>query len=353
MKALRWYGKKDLRVEDIPEPSAGNGEVKIKIEWCGICGSDLHEYEAGPIFIPNDAPHPVTGDKAPVTLGHEFAGTIVEVGEGVKGWKVGDRVAPDACFYCGTCEACQKGQYQLCNNLGFNGLAGDNGGFAEYSVVPAYQLYKLSENVDFEESALVEPLSVGVHALNKGRLTMGESVVIIGAGTIGLATLQAAKAAGAGNVIVVELASARKEIARKMGADFVIDPSETDLVSKVKEINNGSLADLAVECVGYEATVKSALDSLKKGGRAVIAGIFSSTGEGIIDWNDLVIGEKELIGTIGYNRDFATSIKLIDQGKINAKQYITKRIKLDDAVEQGFEELIKNKDEHIKIIVEP
>jgi (R,R)-butanediol dehydrogenase/meso-butanediol dehydrogenase/diacetyl reductase len=353
MKALRWYGKKDLRIENIPEPKPGKDEVKIKVEWCGICGSDLHEYEAGPIFIPTTSPHPITGDQAPITMGHEFAGTIVEVGENVKDWKVGDRVSPDACFSCGTCDSCRRGDYHLCESLGFNGLAADNGGFAEYSVVPAYQLYKLAENVDFEEGALVEPISVGVHALKKARLMMGESVVIIGAGTIGLATLQAAKAAGAANVIVVELAAARKDFAKKMGADYVIDPSTTDLVSRIKEVNNGRLADVAIECVGLEATLKSSLDSIRKGGRAVIAGIFSASGKGIIDWNDLVIGEKELIGTIGYNRDFATSINLINSGKINAKQYITKRIKLEDAVEEGFEELIKNKDKHIKIIVEP
>lgn len=353
MKALRWHGKKDLRIENIAEPKPGKDEVKIKVEWCGICGSDLHEYEAGPIFIPVGTPHPITGDQAPITMGHEFAGTIVEVGENVTNWKIGDRVSPDACFYCGTCDSCRRGDYHLCDNLGFNGLAGDNGGFAEYSVVPTYQLYKLSDNVDFEEGALVEPISVGVHALKKARLAMGESVVIIGAGTIGLATLQAAKAAGAANVIVVELAAARKEFAKKMGADYVIDPSQTDLVTKIKELNNGRLADVAVECVGMEVTLKSALDSIRKGGRAVIAGIFSNQGKGIIDWNDLVIGEKELIGTIGYNRDFATSINLINSGKINAKQYITKRIKLEDAVKEGFEDLIKNKDKHIKIIVQP
>ena len=351
MKALRWHGQKDLRVEDLPEPSPGPGKVKIKVEMCGICGTDLHEYEAGPIFIPTE-PHPITGKKAPVILGHEFSGTIVETGKGVAGWKVGDRVTPDACLVCGKCYYCKKGLYHLCDSLGFNGLASD-GGFAEYAIAPAYQLYKLDDKMSFEDGALIEPISVGVHALRKGRLLLGETVTIIGAGTIGLATLQAAKAGGAGKIFVVELTETRKKFAEKMGADRVIDPTRENPVDVVKSLNQGKLSDLTVECVGYEKTLQTAISLTMKGGRIVVAGIFSGQFKGDIPYNDIVIGEKELIGTIGYNEDFDRSIKLVASGRINAKDYITARVNLDDAVEKGFEELVRHKDKHIKILISP
>ncbi|MDA3886589.1 MAG: 2,3-butanediol dehydrogenase [Candidatus Delongbacteria bacterium] len=350
MKAARWFGKEDVKVVQIDESSPKSGEVKIKVEWCGICGTDLHEYEAGPIFIPTE-PHPVTGVKAPVTLGHEFSGTIVEIGEGVESWKVGDRVTPDACLVCGTCAYCKKGLYNLCDSLGFNGLASD-GGFAKYANVPDYQLYKLEDNMSFQDGALIEPIAVGIHAVKKSRLVMGETAVIIGAGTIGLAALKAAQAAGAGKVFILEISEARKEFARKLGADLVIDPTKEDIVEVIKEHNNGMLADVSIECVGLDITLKQAIITTRKMGRVAIAGIFSKPSSGI-DMNDIVIGEKELIGVIGYNYDFQTAINLVSKGIIKASDFITAEIELDDIVEKGFKELIKNKDSHIKILVKP
>lgn len=328
----------------------GFGEVKIKVGWCGICGTDLHEYEAGPIFIPTE-PHPITGITAPVTLGHEFSGTIVEVGEGVKNWKVGDRVTPDACLVCGKCAYCKQGLYNLCDSLGFNGLASD-GGFAEYAVVPAYQLYKLKDNMTLQEGALIEPIAVGIHAIKKSRLVMGETAVIIGAGTIGLAALKAAQAAGAAKTIVVEISEARKEFARKLGADVVIDPIKENLLDLIRENNDGKLGDVTIECVGLDLTLKQAISATKKMGRIAVAGIFSKPISGI-DMNDIVIGEKELIGVIGYNYDFQIAIDLVSKGIINAKDFITSEIDIDDINEKGFKELINNKDNHIKILVKP
>lgn len=350
MKAARWFGKEDVKVVQIDESKPGFDQVKIKVEWCGICGTDLHEYEAGPIFIPTE-PHPITGVKAPVTLGHEFSGTIVELGEGVTNWKVGDRVTPDACLICGECAYCRKGLYHLCDKLGFNGLASD-GGFAEYAIVPTYQLYKLANNMSFQEGALIEPIAVGIHAMKKSRLTMGETAVIIGAGTIGLAALKAAQAAGAGKVFVIEISESRKEFARKLGADVVIDPTKEDMVEIIKKHNDGMLADATIECVGLDITLKQALAATRKMGRIAVAGIFSKPSSGI-EMNDLVIGEKEIIGVIGYNYDFQTAINLVSKGIINASDFITAEIEIDDIVEKGFGELIKNKDNHIKILVKP
>jgi (R,R)-butanediol dehydrogenase/meso-butanediol dehydrogenase/diacetyl reductase len=211
MKAAVWYAQKDVRVVEVPEPPAPpKGWVKIKVAWCGICGSDLHEYIAGPIFIPVGTPHPLTGGTAPVTLGHEFSGTIVEVGEGVTKWKAGDKVAPDACQVCWECYSCKRMDYPCCEKLAFTGLH-TNGAFAEYVNVPAYTLYKVPDDMPFEIAAVVEPLAVGMHAVRRAPVMAGDNVVVFGGGTIGLSALQSAKAAGAAKVIVVEMAKARKD----------------------------------------------------------------------------------------------------------------------------------------------
>jgi len=351
MKAARWYGRKDVRVEEVPEPSSGKGEVKIKVEWCGICGTDLHEYEAGPIFIPT-SPHPITGKTPPVTLGHEFSGTIVEIGDGVSGWKKGDRVTADACIVCGECYSCKHGMYHLCEKLGFNGLALD-GGFAEYVVVPAYQLYKLDERMSFEEGALIEPISVGVHAV-RGRLKEGDTAAVIGAGTIGLVTLQAAKAAGATKIYVLEIAEKRKEFAKQFGADAVIDPTKEDAIEAIKKLNGGIGVDVAFECVGKETTLTEAIQVTHKGGRIVVAGIFAGPFSGNIPYNDISVGEREVVGSIAYNRgEFQYSIDFVADGRIKAKELVTKKISLNEIVDGGFEELLEHRDKHVKILVTP
>ena len=157
MKAARWHGVKDIRVEDIPEPKPGKGEVKIKVAWTGICGSDLHEYLAGPIFVPVGEEHPLSHDKAPITMGHEYCGTITELGEGVTGLSIGDRVAIEPIFACGTCPACLEGTYNLCDSLGFVGLSGGNGGLGAHIVVPARMVHKMPDALTKEQGALVEP----------------------------------------------------------------------------------------------------------------------------------------------------------------------------------------------------
>ena len=209
MKAAKWYGKKDIRIEDIPVPPApGPGEAQIKVAWCGICGSDLHEYLAGPIFIPVE-PHPLTGAKAPLVLGHEFSGEVVAVGEDVETVRVGDFVAPDACQHCGVCVNCREGRYNVCEKLAFTGLMAD-GAFAEYVNVPAELCYVLPDDFDLEAASLIEPLATGFKAARMAGSLLGHTAVVLGAGTIGLGTIMCAKAAGAAPVIAVETAAAIK-----------------------------------------------------------------------------------------------------------------------------------------------
>ena len=350
MKAAVWYGKKDVRVENVPEPPApGKGDVKIKVYQTGICGSDLHEYDAGPIFIPTEDPHPLTGRKAPLILGHEFSGEVVAVGEGVTNVGVGDRVAPDAAQHCGECYMCKVNRYSVCEKLAFTGLMTD-GAFAEYVNVPAYTCYKLLPELSNDAGALVEPLAVGFHAIRQGKLLLGDTAAVVGAGTIGLVTIQAARAAGASKVFAVELSKDRKEKAKGLGA-IVLDPTETDVAAAIQDQTDGQGVDVAFECIGKAATVNTCIQCAKRGGKIVVVGIFEKPGE--INYNDLVFQEKELLGSLAYSGEFDSAIALLADGRIKAEPLITGRIKLDDIVENGFEELLKNRDSNIKILVEP
>jgi (R,R)-butanediol dehydrogenase/meso-butanediol dehydrogenase/diacetyl reductase len=349
MKAAVWYGKGDVRVEETPNPpSPGRGEVKIKVHWCGICGSDLHEYLAGPIFIPVENPHPLTGKKAPIILGHEFSGEIAEVGEDVAGVRVGDRVTASASRSCGECFWCKRGETIICEKNAGTGLMAD-GAFAEFVNVPAYDIYRLPPEVSYEEAALAEPLAVGVHAMRKGRIQPGDNVVIVGAGTIGLATLQAARASGAKMIIVAEIAEARKEYARKLGATLVLDPSEVDIPTEVVKATNGVGADLGFECVGDPATAAMVLDSVRRGGKMVVVGIFEKPFD--LNLNSCVFFEKEIIGSLGYNDEFSTVLSFLVDGRLQAVPMITGKIGLDDILDGGFKELVENKDKNIKILV--
>lgn len=351
MKAAVWYGKKDVRVMDVPEPpSPAPGWVKIKVHWCGICGSDLHEYLAGPIFIPVDAPHPLSGAKAPIILGHEFSGEIVEIGEGVKGWNVGDRVAPEASQRCGECYLCKRNMYNICDVLAFTGLMID-GAFAEYVNVPANTLFKIPDGVSMEAGSLFEPMSVGVHAVNRAPLLAGDKVVIFGAGTIGLVTLQAAIAAGAAETYVIEIAGDRKKMAAANGATLVIDPTETDPVAKVKEMTGGLGADIAFECIGNHKTAVTAIDIVRKAGTIVLVGIFEQPSS--VYFQNITFTEKKIMGSLVYNGEYETVAQYLKDGRMKAEPLITGKIKLDDIIENGFNELVNNKDKNIKIIVEP
>jgi len=351
MKAAVWYGRKDVRVVDVPEPpSPGEGWVKVKVEWCGICGSDLHEYLAGPIFIPVAEPDALTGSKAPIILGHEFSGEVVEIGPGVKNVQVGDRVAPDACQVCWECYHCKRMNYSMCEKLAFTGLMTD-GAFAEYVNVPAYTMYKIPDDMSYEVAAVIEPIAVGIHAVRQAPVIEGDKVVVLGAGTIGLATLQAAKAAGASRVYVIEMAKARKEYALNMGATAVFDPREVDVVAKIKKLTNGLGADITFECVGNEKTAPLAIQLARKSGKVVMVGIFER--ESSFNFFEVTANEKHIIGSLAYNGEFATAIDLLNDGRLSAEPMITGKIKLEDIIERGFEELVNRKEANIKILVSP
>ncbi|WP_347352184.1 2,3-butanediol dehydrogenase [Intrasporangium sp.] len=351
MKAARFYGPGDIRIDEIPEPAVRPGTVKVEVQWCGICGTDLHEYLEGPIFAPPaGAPHPLTGETVPVTLGHEFAGVVAELGQGVAGLAVGDRVVVEPYIVCGRCDACQQGRYNVCATLGFVGLSGFGGGFSRYVVAEQRWIHPLGD-LGTDVGALVEPLAVAYHAVRLSGARAGHTGLVFGAGPIGLVTTAALRAAGVEQVIVVEPAGVRKTKAATAGADHVIDPTEADTVGSVMELTQGRGADVSFECAGIDAVLASAIRSTRAGGTCVNVAIWGH--QASVAMNDLVFREVSLVGSLAYANDHPATIRMIADGLVDPHQFITGRIELDDIVSAGFDELINNKEENVKILVRP
>jgi (R,R)-butanediol dehydrogenase/meso-butanediol dehydrogenase/diacetyl reductase len=350
MRAARFHGRGDIRVDDVPDPQVGPGQVEVGVDWCGICGTDLHEFLEGPIFIPQKgSPHPITGSELPVVMGHEFAGVVSALGPGVTGVREGDRVAVEPYYVCGECVACAAGRYNVCRKLGFVGLSGRDGGFAERCVVDARWVHPLGD-LPTDVGALVEPLAVGYHAVRLSGLRPGGTAAVFGAGPIGLVTTSALKAAGAGRVIVVEPAAARKAKAAGAGADEVVDPTGTDVPDAIRDLTGGG-ADVAFECAGVDAVLAAAIGSVRPGGTVVNVAIWGHVPR--VAMNDLVLSEVTVLGSLAYCGDHADTIALLRDGKVDAEQFITGRIGLADLVDGGFRELIDNKEENVKILVSP
>ena len=347
MKAARWYKAKDIRIEQIEEPQVTTGRVKIQVAWTGICGSDLHEYLVGPIFIPVDAPHAVSNDIAPIVMGHEFSGTVVEIGDGVTSVQVGDEVVVEPILACGECPACLKGKYNICKHLGFHGLSGGGGGFSEFTVVDERWVHKMPEGLSLEQGALVEPAAVALHAVRMSKLKAGDKAVVFGVGPIGLLVIEALKVAGASEIYAVELSKERGKKALELGATAVINPAEEDVVARIQELTNGG-ADVAFEVTGVPIVLQQAIDSTSFEGETVIVSIWEK--EASIQPNNIVLSERSVKGIIAYRDIFPAVMHLMTQGYFPADKLVTKRITLDEVVTEGFETLVNEKDQ-IKILV--
>ncbi|MEC1179126.1 2,3-butanediol dehydrogenase [Metasolibacillus meyeri] len=347
MKAARWHNARDIRVENIDEPVIASGKVKIKVHWTGICGSDLHEYAAGPIFIPVEQPHYVSKDIAPIVMGHEFSGEVVEIGEGVTSVQIGDPVVVEPILSCGECAACKKGKYNLCKHLGFHGLAGGGGGFSEYTMVDEHMVHKMPEGLSYEQGALVEPAAVALHAVRLSKLKAGDKAAVFGTGPIGLLVIEALRAAGASEIYAVELSTERAAKALELGAKAVINPAEEDVVSRLHELTNGGV-DVAFEVTGVPVVLQQSIDSTTFEGETIIVSIWETPAS--VQPNNLVLAERTVKGIIAYCDIFPAVMELMTQGYFSAEQLVTKRIGLGDVVTEGFEALMKEKN-HIKILV--
>ena len=343
MKALLLTEYKQMQVTDVDEPDVGPDDVLIQVEACGICGSDIHGYDGS------------TGRRIPpLVMGHEAAGIVVATGDGVSDLPEGTRVTFDSMVSCGKCGFCRDGNQNLCDNRMVLGVScGEyrrHGAFAERISVPRRIVYQLPDSLPFEHAALVEAVSVAVHAANVTPAKLGDTAVVVGAGMIGLLTLQAIRAAGASQVIAVDLNDKRLAVAQELGADVVLRGDQIDVVEEVRKLTGGRGADVALEVVGATPTVQTAIESVRKGGNVTLVGNVSPTVE--LPLQSVVTREISLHGTCGCNGEYPECIDLMNRGIINVAPLITAKISLADSPE-WFQRLYDGDPDQMKVVVCP
>ncbi|GAA3204322.1 alcohol dehydrogenase catalytic domain-containing protein [Actinocorallia longicatena] len=348
MRALRWHGPRDLRLEEVPEPPPpAPGEALVEVSYCGVCGTDLHEYTDGPHMI-RPGPHPLTGQRPPFALGHEISGTVRALGSPVPGVEVGDRVAVDPCWRCGECRWCLRGEYHICPKGGSVGLA-SAGGLAELVLVPAAGLVRLPDGLPDDLAALAEPLSVGLHAVRRGGVGAGDDVLVLGAGPIGVAAILAARSAGAARVFVSEPSAERRERVADLVTE-AYDPKGADVRREVFLRTGRVGPDVVIEATGVPELAVEAVSTARRGGRIVLAGIGDRPAT--LDLTALTFYERSLVGSLGYNHDVARVVALLAEGVLDPARMITGRLPLEAGPEL-FADLAAARGGHLKVLLTP
>ena len=338
MKAAVLTAPYQIHLQEIETPQLGPRDVLIKVRCVGVCGSDVHSYKGT---------HPFR--KPPVILGHEMAGEVAEVAEDVSLFKKGDRVTAEPQTYCHQCFSCYEGHYNLCNNKRLLGTTTWPGAFAEYVAVPEDKLYLLPHGLGFEEGALVEPLAVGVRAAQMARIRLGDSVLVMGSGTIGLATLVALREAGATRIIATDVEDFNLAKAKELGAWTTVNVRRESLGEKVKEWTEGEGVDAAVIAVGVPSLIDESLNLVRKRGRLVLVAIFDD--KAVIDPFKITFTEVEVVGSWVYSaREFQAAIDLMSQKRIEASSLITHRWPID-RVGQALDLVHKRSENVLKVLL--
>ncbi len=350
MRAVRFHAAHDIRIEDVPEPGAlGPYEVLLAPSLVGICGTDLHEYLAGPIVTPTE-PHPLTGATNPQILGHELSAEVVEVGEAVRTVRPGERVSVMPLAYCGQCHPCVRGLNHLCERMGCVGLSWAWGGLGERAVVLEHQVAVLPDSVSDEQGALIEPAAVALYGVEKGGVRPGDRVLIAGAGPIGALAVLAARAAGAGEVYLSEPNAVRAERAAPLQADLVLDPTSDDVAAVLRE-RTGVGVDVAIECAGNAHALDDCIRATRRAGTIVQTGLHVAPAT----VHPMLWAERELtiVGTWCYPvYDWPRIVSLVASGAFPVERVVTSRIGVDDAVTGGFDVLVDPSGSEIKVLVE-
>lgn len=343
MKALLLTEYKKMQLTEVDEPEVGPNDVLVQVEACGICGSDIHGYDGS------------TGRRIPpLVMGHEAAGIVVATGSNVNDLPNGARVTFDSMVSCGSCRFCRTGDANLCDHRMVLGVScGEyrrHGAFAERISVPRRIVYQLPDSLPFEHAALVEAVSVAVHAANVTPIVLGDTAVVVGTGMIGLLTVQAVRAAGAARVIAVDLSDKRLAVAKELGADDILRADQCDVPAVVRELAGSRGADVALEVVGATPTIKTAIESVRKGGSVTLIGNVAPTIE--FPLQSVVTREITLRGTCGCNGEYPQCIDLMSRGVINVAPLITAMISLSDGP-QWFDRLHVGDPDQMKVVVQP
>jgi L-iditol 2-dehydrogenase len=343
MKALLFTEYKKFEIAEMPTPTVGPRDVLVRVRACGICGSDIHGYDGS------------TGRRIPpLVMGHEAAGVVADAGPAVTKLRIGDRVTLDSMISCGECRLCRRGEINLCDQrrvLGVScGKYRQHGCFAEYVAVPEHICYRLPDELPFEHAALVEPVSVAVHAVRRTPIEPGDVAVVVGSGMIGLLVVQALRVAGCSTVIAVDLDEGRLAVARSLGADVILKADAVNVPTEVRRLTEGHGADMALEVVGSTPTVKTAIDSVRKGGAVTLVGNIAP--EVALPLQAVVTRELSLLGTCGSCGEYPECLDLMSRGTIRVEPLITAMANLEDGP-QWFTRLYNGEPGAMKVILQP
>lgn len=338
MKASRFLGNKTFAVTDLPTPHAGPGELVLRNQVCGVCGTDVHIYHG----------EPGSADvNPPVVLGHEYSGEVVEVGEGVTGFAVGDHVTVDPNIYCGHCAYCQNGKKQLCPSMEAIGVTRD-GGFAQYSRIPASQAFKLEPTVPWEAAAMAEPLACCLHGIDLAGIQVGDKVCVVGGGAIGLLMVQLAKLSGASQIVLSEPNEKRRQVGLQLGANAALDPTRPDAQEAFAQVLGGG-TNVVIECVGNVPAVKSAFQFAGKGATVLLFSVPKVDATFDLPLFDVYKKELTIKGSFVNPDTHARAVALINSGKVDFGPIITHRFPLDQLPEAIAMQM---SDASIKVVVE-
>ncbi len=343
MKALLLKNYKELEVVDMPTPEIGPDDLLVRVKACGICGSDVHGFDGS------------SGRRIPpLVMGHEAAGEVAAKGANVKRFKDGDRVTFDSTVSCGKCFYCTRGEINLCDNRQVLGVScGDyrrHGAFAEYVVVPQNIAYLLPDSLAFEHAALIEAVSIAVHAVNITPSQLGDTALVVGTGMIGLLVLQAVRLAGCTRVIAVDLDDAKLEVARKFGADEVLNPKTCDVQARITELTNGRGAAVAIEAVGATDPIKTAIAGVRKGGTVTLVGNITPKIE--LPLQAVVTRQIRLQGSCASNGEYPACIDLLATGAIKVDPIISAKAPLDEGP-AWFDRLYDHNSRLMKVVLQP
>ncbi len=335
MKAAVFQGIGQVEVLEVPRPTPGHGEVIIRVGYCGICGSDLEAFHTG-MYEPG------------LIMGHEFAGVIAEVGPAVTGWQVGERVVVGDAIPCGACPPCREGRLNSCESLTMIGVTHD-GALAEYARIAAVGLHRLPETVSLRRGALVEPLAVALHGVRQSRLKTGDHALVMGAGPIGLLTLQCARLAGARTVTVTEVDPTRAALAARLGATAVLDPARDNVGVTLAGITGGRGPDVVYICTGAPAPFRDAISLVRKGGQIYLLGLCVEPVEA--DFMSVVLNDLCIEGSLAGQFEFPAAIDFVAQGRVDVEALVSHEITLDEVVTGGFDRLDTPGSGAVKILV--
>ncbi len=340
-KAAYMTGLNKMEIREIEVPKPGFGQVLVKLEYVGICGSDIHYFHDG-----RCADYVVDGD---FMLGHECAGVVVELGEGVDSLKPGDKVALEPGVTCGHCEFCKSGKYNLCPDVEFLGTPPIQGCYENYIAFPADMCFKLPENMNTKEGAMVEPLSVGLHAANLAEITIGDSVVVFGSGCIGLVTLLSCLARGATDVTVVDMIDKRLDYAKRLGASRVINSAKCDAVEEIMKITGGVGAAKVFDCSGAPACIEMTPFAVKNGGTITLVGM-APVPEINYNFAKIMAKEAQIKSVFRYRNVYPLAIEAISSGRINVEQIITNEFDFAD-IQEAFTRSVSDKNNIVKSVI--